>query len=150
MNYMELAFADDKQTDLRLVITGSMLSRYANTTNAEFLEVVRSWGFWDDLEALPADTLAIKMRDIINSHFKNHPVYGLAKFDSLEVSWDMEPSDDESKIWFDLLWEISDPDKYRLCAQCKKPFAYSSHRATYCGTACRTQASRDRNEKKKG
>ena len=73
----------------------------------------------------------------------------LARIEGESLEWDIHPTDEISEYWDDVMYDITQRQQYKLCKQCGKPFRYSSHRATYCGTACRTQASREKDATKK-
>ena len=70
MDYMEKAFTDKSEADLRRVISGWQILMSQDESSPkyviddEFKAQVMSWGYWDDLAALPRDTIAINMRDI--------------------------------------------------------------------------------------
>ena len=150
MNYMEMAFSDDTLVDLRRVITGwtLTLSQYKKTLDPEFVKHGTGWGYWDALAALPNDTMQITMRDIVNSHLSEHPVSMTAEvtgqIQGVPLHIGMVPSDTEAGQWFSLMTDIAQSQHYRLCAMCRKPFPFKSAKATFCGPACRTKASRDR------
>jgi hypothetical protein len=164
MNFMEFAFADDIsdykledtaniQIDLRRAVTQwlyilSGRKMMVGKIDKQFRDHVKSWGYWKELEGQPLDTIAITLRDLINSYLAAHPVIGTAEVVNTTTTilgMQMKPSDNVAKTWKSMLMLAGSCRQYKLCVQCNKPFAFQSHRATYCSDACRTRASRERN-----
>lgn len=164
MDYMELAFTDDLtgcdmegvadiQTDLRRAVSQwlyilSNRKTMIGRIDRQFIAHVKSWGYWKQLEGQPLDTVAINLRDIINSYLTRHPVVETAaitdtKSSVLEIY--LKPSDNVAEIWHAMLRQSWECKSYKPCKQCNKPFSFQSHRAIYCSDACRTRASRGRN-----
>ena len=153
-NYMDLAFEGD--ADLRRAVSAWQFlllndaSPVSREIDKQFYKQVLSWGYTKELEGVPLDTVNIGLRDLINKHLAEHPATLAAEIMEGEPTWlsfNMLPSDEVAASWNDLFWDVFDTlVAYKLCAQCGKPFKFKSHRAKYCGDACRTQASRDRKD----
>ena len=160
MDYMEKAFEGDAELQRAVsmwvfldAIQGSSDSPQRNWEES-FLDAIKEWGYWKVLEELPTDTVAIQLRDLINSKLRDHHILVSAALqlrnengDGMDrIVLDFDPTDVVAENWYNLLLDAHNGQfLFKLCKQCGKPFAYTSHRAIYCSEKCRTKASRERN-----